>query len=305
MSDFATPAAPLKALVEELVLGGVRHAVICPGSRSTPIALALAVEPAIKTFVLIDERSAAYFALGLAKATRRTVVVVATSGSAVVNFGPAIVEAREARVPLLLLTADRPPELRDRGAPQTIDQVHLYGRQVKWFAELPVPDDGSVGELLTRHLRGVVGRAVATAEESPRGPVQLDLPFREPLIPGGSLHRPDDGSQDGIERHPYLALAASVRVPTPAAIAQIAARIRRATRGLIVCGPLDLPSFGDAISSLARASGFPVLADGLANVRTGPHDRSQVVARHDAPKSAPRATSVSPQCGTRRICRRG
>ena len=256
MSDFATPAAPLKALVEELVLGGVRHAVICPGSRSTPIALALAVEPAIKTFVLIDERSAAYFALGLAKATRRTVVVVATSGTAVVNFGPAIVEAREARVPLLLLTADRPPELRDRGAPQTIDQVHLYGRQVKWFAELPVPDDGSVGELLTRHLRGVVGRAVATAEESPRGPVQLDLPFREPLIPGGSLHRPDDGRnghelrQSCSERRDEPAGSSSAaRSTCPASAMRSAASLAHPAS---LSSPMASPTSGPARTTGAR-----------------------------------------------------
>jgi 2-succinyl-5-enolpyruvyl-6-hydroxy-3-cyclohexene-1-carboxylate synthase len=299
MSDFRTPAAPLRALVEELVGTGVRHAVICPGSRSTPISLALAAEPVIRTFVVLDERSAAYFALGLAKATRRAVAVVATSGTAVANFMPAVIEAREARVPLLLLTADRPPELRDRGAPQTIDQVHLYGRQVKWFAELPVPDDGPVGDLLTRHLRAVVGRAVATAEEAPRGPVHLNLPFREPLVPDGDLHA-EPGANTGFagvagvarEQRPSVELAPSRRGPAPEAIAGLASRIRRGERGLIVCGPLDLPGFADAAARLAAATGFPILADGLANLRNGDHDRRSVVARHDALLRVPSFTAT-------------
>ena len=296
MSDFRTPSAPLRALVEELVGTGMRHAVVCPGSRSTPISLALAAEPAIRTFVVLDERSAAYFALGLAKATRRAAAVVATSGTAVANFMPAVIEAREARVPLLVLTADRPPELRDRGAPQTIDQVHLYGRQVKWFAELPVPDDGPVGDLLTRHLRGVVGRAVATAEEAPRGPVHLNLPFREPLVPDGDLHA-TPGARAGVagvagEQRSSVELAPTRRSLAPEALADLASRIRRAERGLIVCGPLDLPGFADAAVRLAAATGFPILADGLANLRNGDHDRRRVVARHDALLRVPSFTAT-------------
>ncbi len=277
-----TPAAPVRAFVEELVRSGVRHAIICPGSRSAPLALALAVEPGIRCFTHIDERAGAFFALGLAKATRRAVAVLGTSGTAVVNFGPAIVEAREGRTPLLVLTADRPPELRDRGAPQTIDQDHLYGRNVKWYVELPAPEETAAGDILERHLRGVVGRAVAIAQEQPAGPVHLNLPFREPLVPAGGLraHVAADESAEGAEA--FVGIVAGQLQPVPQALDDLAGRLRVAHRGIIVCGPLDRPGLAPAVARLAAASGFPILADGLANLRVGPHDRSHVVARHDA-----------------------
>ena len=279
-----TPAGAVRALVEELVRSGVREAVVCPGSRSTPVALALAVEPAIRVLVHIDERAAAYFALGLAKANRRPVAVLATSGTAAVNFAPAVVEAREGRTPLVVLTADRSPELRDRGAPQAIDQERLYGRQVKWYAEVPTPEAGSPsGDVLERHLRGIVRRAVAVAGEAPAGPVHLNLPYREPLVPSGSLlparGAPADrggGAGDGG------GFIGGERRLTAHDLDRMADRVRGASRGLIVCGPLDRPGFGPAVARLASASGFPILADGLANVRRGAHDRSHVVGRHDA-----------------------
>jgi 2-succinyl-5-enolpyruvyl-6-hydroxy-3-cyclohexene-1-carboxylate synthase len=282
---LVTPAAPVRALVEELVRSGVRHAVICPGSRSTPVALALAVEPAIRTFVHIDERAAAFFALGLAKAIRRAVAILGTSGTAVANFMPAVVEAREGRTPLIVLTADRPPELRDRGAPQTIDQDHLYGRQVKWYAELPVPEMSAARDVLERHLRGVVDRAVAVAQEEPAGAVHLNLPFREPLVPAGDL-RPqppgEAGFDDAGRAAAFVSVIAGPRRPAPAVLDELATRIRAAERGIIVCGPIDRPGLAPLIARLAAAVGFPILADGLANVRMGSHDRSHVVARHDA-----------------------
>jgi 2-succinyl-5-enolpyruvyl-6-hydroxy-3-cyclohexene-1-carboxylate synthase len=191
-----------------------------------------------------------------------------------VNFAPAVVEAHEGRVPLVVLTADRPPELRDRAAPQAIDQDHLYGRFAKWYVELPVPEERPG---LEAHLRGVVGRAVATAVEAPAGPVHLNLPFREPLVPEGSLE--PEGHADAP---PYLDVLAGARELSAAVAGRLADRLSRARRGLIVCGPLELPGFPDAIARLAAATGFPILADALSNVRLGPHDRSHVIARHDA-----------------------
>ena len=180
MSD----AVGLRAFVEALVAAGIRDAVVCPGSRSTPLALALRAAAGIHVRVLYDERAAGFFALGMARTSRRPVVVVTTSGTAVAELAPAVVEAQLSRVPLVLLTADRPIELRDRGAPQTIDQAQLFGRAAKWFTELPL-QDGDPATLA--HWRWVAGRAVAVAATGPAGPVQVNVPFREPLLPDGPL----------------------------------------------------------------------------------------------------------------------
>ena len=177
-------AALLRAFADELVAAGVRDAVVCPGSRSTPLALALRSTAGLRVRVLLDERAAGFFALGMARTSRRPVVLLATSGTATVEFAPAVVEAQLSRVPLVVLTADRPAELRDRGAPQTIDQVHLYGRAAKWYSELPLLDDDPATDA---HVRSIAGRAVATAAAGPAGPVQLNVPFREPLLPDGPL----------------------------------------------------------------------------------------------------------------------
>ncbi|MFQ6019847.1 MAG: 2-succinyl-5-enolpyruvyl-6-hydroxy-3-cyclohexene-1-carboxylic-acid synthase, partial [Dehalococcoidia bacterium] len=170
------------AFVEELARSGVSQACLCPGSRSSPLLLLLRKHPAIRVWAHLDERSAAYFALGMAKARREPVAVVSTSGTAAVNFAPAVVEAYYARVPLLVLTADRPHELRDVGAPQTIDQLRLYGSHVKWFVEVPLPE---ASDEAIRYARTLACRAAASARSDRAGPVHLNFPFREPLIPVG------------------------------------------------------------------------------------------------------------------------
>lgn len=266
-----TASAPLRALTDELVAAGVRDVVICPGSRSTPIALAVAMHPDLRVLVDLDERGAGFLALGLAKASRRPVGVVVTSGTAAANLLPAVVEADAGRVPLLLLTADRPPELRGRGAPQTIDQVRMFGRFVRWDEELPVPVDDPVQ---VAHVRHVVARAVATAAGAPAGPVHLDLAYREPLIPEGPLGSTSaTGSWHGFTSIEGVASVSRELVDA------LARRIREARRPLIWCGPLDDPDATEAIPRLAAALGAPILADGLANLRVGPHDRSHVIAR--------------------------
>ena len=282
MNGVRTPARPLRAIVDELVRSGVRDVVICPGSRSTPMALALRSEPRLHCWVHIDERAGAFFALGAAKASRRPTAILVTSGTAAAELAPALVEAHEGRVPLLALTADRPAELRDRGAPQAIDQDHLYGRFAKWYAELPVPDDGALAE---SHVRGIVRRAVATAATAPAGPVHLNLPYREPLVPSGDLGAldvagggPDTGAVDGGGARTL----AGRRVLDDEALADLGRRIAGARRGVIVCGPMDVPGFGAAVAGLAAATDYPVIADALANVRFGPHDRSRIIARADA-----------------------
>ncbi len=168
-------------MVEELARSGVGLAVISPGSRSTPLALALWREAGIEASVVLDERSAGYVALGAAQASGRPAVALCTSGSAAANLHPAVAEADEAGVPLIVLTADRPPELRGIGAGQTIDQIKLYGSAVRWFCEVGTHDADDDGLL---HFRSVACRAFAAARGEPRpGPVHLNVPFREPLAP--------------------------------------------------------------------------------------------------------------------------
>jgi len=265
-----TDLIALRGLVDALVGGGVHDAVVCPGSRSTPLALALRAHPAMTVRVVLDERSAGFFALGMAKAARRPVAVLTTSGTAAANLLPAAVEASLGRVPLILLTADRPAELRDRGAAQAIDQVRLFGTHAKWFAELPLLD----GEAVTaRHVRSLGARAVATAVAGPAGPVHLNVPFREPLVPDGPL-----GPLDGEE--PTSAIT-GLRLLAGEDVERLARRLGSVERGLILAGPQDDPAFPAAVGRLAAALDWPILADPLSLVRCGPHDRARVVARGD------------------------
>jgi len=267
-------AETLRALTAELAAAGVRDVVVCPGSRSTPLALAVAACEAFTTRVLLDERSAGFFALGLARVSRRPVVIVVTSGTAVANLMPAVVEANLARVPLVVLTADRPAELQDRGAPQTIDQARIFGSHAKWASQLPLFD----GEAVTiAHVRSVAGRAVATAATGPAGPVHLNIPFREPLLPDGPLAQ----TAGDIPARPFVDATTGRPVLGDREIDRLAARIPVAGRGLIIAGPDDDRRLPAALAVLADATGFPILADPLSGLRTGPHDRFMVMARAD------------------------
>jgi 2-succinyl-5-enolpyruvyl-6-hydroxy-3-cyclohexene-1-carboxylate synthase len=264
--------ASVCAFVNTLAHAGVRHVCACPGSRSAPLLLALHAQSRIQLWMHLDERSAAYFALGLAKTLREPVAVLATSGTAAANFFPAVVEAFYARVPLVVLTADRPHELRDCGAPQTIDQLHLYGRHAKWFVDLPEPVPDASLQLM-QHVRTIAARAVATATEEPAGPVHVNWPFREPLVPA-CLELHDGRQQARIEL--------GKRALPDALLEDLAAQLAGAERGLIVCGPQDDPRLASSVSRLASQLGFPILADPLSGVRFGHHDRSLVVDAYDA-----------------------
>jgi 2-succinyl-5-enolpyruvyl-6-hydroxy-3-cyclohexene-1-carboxylate synthase len=249
-----------RALVDQLVRGGMRHACVSPGSRSTPITLALARHPAITVHVHLDERSGAFFALGLAKARREPVAVACTSGTAAAELFPAVVEASQSRLPLMLLTADRPPRLRGTGANQTIDQVELYGTFVRWFAEAPVPsDDGDVSAWATIGSLTVAtacGLAPGDARVHPPGPVQIDCPFEEPLVPSDATAYPRSATP---EPSPRLSAFADMHVP------EIEGRLREAARGLIVVGGTDRPQ--EAILDLAGAFGVPVMAEPTSGLR--------------------------------------
>jgi 2-succinyl-5-enolpyruvyl-6-hydroxy-3-cyclohexene-1-carboxylate synthase len=242
------------SLVEGLASGGVRVASISPGSRSTPIALALGRHPGIDTHVHLDERSSAFFALGCAKATGAPAVVVCTSGTATANLFPAIVEASMSRVPMIVLTADRPPELRGVGANQTIDQLELYGRYVRSFEDAPVPADVD-GDV----WRDRGARAVATAFAHPPGPVHLNLPFREPLVPSEPI-----SIERIIENSPIRPAA---RTPLAHDVAWLAARVRNAERGVVYVGDLGAPA--PTIADLARSLGWPLIAEPHSGLRIG------------------------------------
>jgi 2-succinyl-5-enolpyruvyl-6-hydroxy-3-cyclohexene-1-carboxylate synthase len=252
-------------LADELARAGVRHACVTPGRRSTPLALALAAQPGLRVWSHVDERSAGFFALGLAKATRTPVVVACTSGTAAANLLPAVVEAYWARVPLVVLTADRPPELRDCGAGQTIDQPRLFGTHVRWFVEVDVPDGGDAPLPWARTL---AARAVTTAAGPPPGPVHLNLPLREPLEPqpfaaGGSLA--GAGRSGGA---PWVRGGRGAGMPPPALLDDVARRLARARRPLVVVGPFDEadPDVSRAVARLASVLDAPLVAEPAANL---------------------------------------
>jgi 2-succinyl-5-enolpyruvyl-6-hydroxy-3-cyclohexene-1-carboxylate synthase len=264
------------ALVDEWARSGITDAVVAPGSRSTPLALALARDERLRVQVVLDERSAAFRALGLALASGRPGVVLCTSGTAAANFHPAVIEASHARVPLIVCTADRPPELRDTGAGQTIDQVHLFGDAVRWFCDpgppSDEPDDGVV-------WRSLACRVVAESLGPPAGPVHLNLPFREPLVPTGMPLVDAPGRTDG---RPWTVSTPATRAPAPGDVARLAELVRAHPRGLLVAGwgagvaPAIAARFADC-------AGWPVLADPISSLRVPPFAISTYEALLRAP----------------------
>ena len=282
------------AFVEELARCGVRRASLAPGSRSTPLALALWREPQIEVSVHIDERCAGFFALGAAQ-LGTPVVALCTSGSAAANLHPAVVEADEAALPLIVLTADRPPELRGIGAGQTIDQLKLYGSAVRWFCEVGTHEADDEGLI---HYRSVACRAYANAAGDPRpGPVHLNLPWREPLAP-----RPDEdavsaGSPLALEGRGGAALTSveqGAAAPSPALLEELSIEFAGRGRGLIVCGRQTDPRLAPLVAELARTAGYPILAEPTSQLRLGDHDRSMVVATYDTIARS-RPTALEPE----------
>jgi 2-succinyl-5-enolpyruvyl-6-hydroxy-3-cyclohexene-1-carboxylate synthase len=284
------------AFVDELARAGLANAVVCPGSRSTPLAMTLADQasrptpkasgsgghPAIKIWMHYDERSAGFFALGMAKAAHKPVALVCTSGSAAANFFPAIVEAHYARVPLLVLTADRPPELRDFGAPQTIDQIKMYGRYAKWFVEMALPEASAD---VLRYVRTVAARAVAETLAAPAGVVHLNFPFREPLVPivPDLTGLSDLSGLARAENQPYTRVASGARaILNDTEVRRLAEELGSMERGLIVVGMQEDGALPAAVARLSAVLGYPILADPLSQVRCGPHDRANVIDSYDA-----------------------
>jgi 2-succinyl-5-enolpyruvyl-6-hydroxy-3-cyclohexene-1-carboxylate synthase len=268
-----------EAFVDELVRGGVSAVCITPGSRSTPLTVAFDRHEDVHVFSHLDERSSAFFALGRARRTGEVTPLVCTSGTAAANFHPAVIEASQARVPLLLLTADRPPEIRDSGANQTIDQEKLFGSSVRWYRDVAEPE---ATDRKLRSLRTTAARAVANARGAPAGPVHLNFPFRKPLEPT---------AVEGDVPDTLSALAREGRdddtpfVRTSAGVAELGQEDLRTLasaldteRGLVVVGPADAPGVdSESVAALAHATNFPVLADPLSGLRYGGHVRTTPV----------------------------
>jgi 2-succinyl-5-enolpyruvyl-6-hydroxy-3-cyclohexene-1-carboxylate synthase len=260
--DDGVQAAFAATLVDEWARNGVTHAVVCPGSRSTPLVVALAARTDIELHVRLDERSAGFTALGIGKADGRPALVLTTSGTAAVELHPAVVEADLAGVAMIVCTADRPPELRDVGAPQTVDQTHLFGRAVRWFADPGVP------ALVARSSwRSLASRAVGESTWGPSGPgpVHLNLPFREPLLGDAAAGGGVVPGRSGGE--PWHRVATGATPSPPGAVASLVERgvLSPSRRGVIVAGA-DSGEAG-AVAALAEALGWPELADPRSGLR--------------------------------------
>ncbi len=265
MNTGARNLAWADRLIAALAAAGVRDAVLAPGARSAPLALAALRRPELACQVINDERAAGFFALGLGKASGRPALVVTTSGTAAANLLPAVMEANLAAVPLIVLTADRPAEIHGWGANQTVDQTKLFGDHVRAFHALPPPDEA----IEARFFAAFAARLIETASFPVAGPVHVNVPFAEPLLPAT------------IPAPPPLPAAVAVQAPPAAApqgLAAIAARLT-SRPGVIVCGEAHYPDgFADAVARLGIALDAPVIAEALANLRFGPHDKSHFVA---------------------------
>ncbi|HMD60749.1 MAG TPA: 2-succinyl-5-enolpyruvyl-6-hydroxy-3-cyclohexene-1-carboxylic-acid synthase [Opitutaceae bacterium] len=279
-------------LVEALSRSGVRRAVISPGSRSTPLAFAFALHPQFEAIPVLDERSAGFFALGMAKQDMRPVALLCTSGTAGANYYPAVIESHEAGVPLIVITADRPPEMRGCASGQTIDQHRLYGSFVRYHHDLAVPEASAP---LLRYLRQTAAHAVERSLAPLAGPVHINAPFRDPLAPvsdGGAAEKFAAGV-DWVAFFDHLAPPAPVM-----AVSEVPA-LSHSVHGVIIVGPLpdaDGAAHSAAVGEISRRLGWPVLADGLSAVRNHAASVPHLVARYDAVLRNPAAAeSLRPE----------
>lgn len=287
--------------VDELARAGLKAVCIAPGSRSTPLTLAFARHGSIKLYTHLDERSAAFFALGLALAGDAPVALVCSSGTAAANFFPAIVEAHMSRVPLLVLTADRPPELRHSGANQTIDQIKMYGDYALWSVDAPLPE-ATPAALTIRSLRTLANRAYAKANGIRKGVVHINMPFRKPLepipvetdaveVPSGAEARKHGASYFGLSQGLLV-----VDDPLYKWFRQDV--VSTYERGLIICGPgSPRGEFAEMLAAFAEASGYPVLADPISGLRfgalgSGGYDSYLAVANLEKPEVIIRFGSI-------------
>lgn len=282
------------ALLEGLIAGGMRRLVISPGSRSTPLVLAGQRLPALELTPVLDERSAAFFALGAARASGRPVGLVCTSGSAPAHWLPAVIEASESEIPLVLLSADRPPELRGWGANQTIDQTRLFDSHVRLFHDPGTPEDWPAA---LKTIRTLGLRAAITSLTPPAGPVHLNLPFREPLVPGADC--PDFSGPPPATTLETTERTSARRTRSRALDREGSAddvraldETLRSGRGLICCGPGGWSrEAAESLWDCAGRLGVPVLCDPLSGLRAGPGGPSRIT-RYDSLLRSPKAAAA-------------
>lgn len=261
--------------IDELVSSGLEHVVISPGSRSTPLAILCTEHKRLKEWIIVDERSAAYFALGIAKKTNKPVALVCTSGTAAANYLPAIIEAYYGRVPLLILTADRPHELRHIGASQTINQLNMYGQFVKRFEEMALPDGD---EKMLRYVRNSASTAVHITMEGNPGPVHLNFPFREPLVPNLSL----DNLWGTKTQKQFNVTLDGKKGLSIVQVEKLVTKLTGLSRGVIVCGPQVDELLAGNIVALSEKLQAPILADPTSQLRAGNHSLKNIIANYDA-----------------------
>jgi 2-succinyl-5-enolpyruvyl-6-hydroxy-3-cyclohexene-1-carboxylate synthase len=255
-------------MVEELVRLGVNPFFVAPGSRSTPLTVAAARHPDAHVVLHVDERGTSFAALGAGRLRRRPAAWITTSGTAVANGTPAVVEASMDDVPLLLLTADRPPERSDTGANQTIDQTKIYGDYVRWHASVPPP----TASIDPSYVLTTMDQAVHRATRAPSGPVHLNCAFRKPLAPtqqDEAIAVPEAVADWAEEDAPFTTYPASGPTPAPEAMAPIAAAVERTDRGLVVAGRLDTPVEAEAARRLSERLGWPLVPDITSHLRLG------------------------------------
>lgn len=248
-------------VVEALAAAGIRRVCVCPGSRSTPLVLPAYVHDNLEVISLLDERSAGFFAVGYAKAAGKPTALISTSGTATANFHPAVLEADESRSPLIVCTADRPPELHEAGANQTIDQTNIFGDAVRWAPTISPPTDDA-------NCRASLWTTVTMAVERSRGhepgPVHLNIPFRKPLEPPSLDHIP---SLEDAEKFTAPRVRQGTITPSDSVIDELADTVEAAHRGLIVLGPHDPCCSFESFYDLAAITGFPLLVDPLSGCR--------------------------------------
>ncbi|MEM9449338.1 MAG: 2-succinyl-5-enolpyruvyl-6-hydroxy-3-cyclohexene-1-carboxylic-acid synthase [Cyanobacteria bacterium P01_E01_bin.6] len=292
-------------LVETLHCLGLTTAIICPGSRSTPLTLAFVQHPAIDAIPILDERSASFFALGIARQTHQAVALVCTSGTAGANFYPAVIEAFESRVPLVVMTADRPPELRQCHSGQTIDQQKLYGAVPNWYAELALP---SLDEAMLAYGRQTMIHAWERSHSPIPGPVHLNMPFRDPLAPlpepeAFALAETFDGDrffQHITPSHHHPTSSSSPLASIPSLPTSIWEQWQSIPDGIIIAGIAQPPHperYCRAIAQLSATFGWPVLAEGLSPVRNNATLKAHLISTYDTILRQPDdASRLAPSC---------